>query len=172
MTNCPSAVCHFVPELRTLHSAFRIPHSFRPIWYFACSLEIFHGLQRTTTNYNGLLKKILFTPLKPKNPHEITYHVSRFRLTEFVASLTKIDANPHQASRFVAADLSRRSSAKAEAQRRRNASRFTNHVSRLLTGNLLGEVITHLNAILTDIYACLTKFNGLFNARNSKINTH
>ena len=31
-------------------------------------------------------------------------------------------------------------------------------------------VVTHLNALLTDINASVTKFNGLYNARNSKIN--
>jgi hypothetical protein len=39
-------------------------------------------------------------------------------------------------------------------------------------GNPLGEVVTHLNALLTDMNACVKEFNGLFNARNSKINTH
>jgi hypothetical protein len=31
-------------------------------------------------------------------------------------------------------------------------------------------IVTEINALLTDISACVTKFNGLFNARNSKIN--
>jgi hypothetical protein len=38
--------------------------------------------------------------------------------------------------------------------------------------NPLCEVVTHLNAVLTDFDACVTFFNGLFNARKSKINAH
>jgi hypothetical protein len=66
-----------------------------------------------------------------------TNPAKELRLTQIVASLTKIDANPAPPLR-------------------------TPHSASL----------TQLNALLTDIDACVAGFNGLFNARNSKINTY
>ena len=69
-------------------------------------------------------------------------------LTQFVASLTKIGAflmkkfGPTPAMRY-----------------RFPAFRFCSSGS-----------VTYLNALLPDINAGVTEFNGLFNARNSKIN--
>jgi hypothetical protein len=75
----------------------------------------------------------------------------KLRLTQFVASLTKIDSNPPPPPSFLATDLSRRSGAKTEAQRRR-----TLHVCS--TGNHLGGIITHLNAHVTEIKRSVTDF--------------